>query len=167
MHGDTGVNTFVLQRSNELETRSVADVGQPGVSVAAEVPLVDLALFGAVEDGAPLFELTDAVCGLLSVQLGHPPLVQELAAAHGVAEVDLPVVAVVGIPEGCGGAPFGHDRVGFAEEGLAHDGRVEPQAGTFDGGAESGPASTDDDDIVVDALDLADVHLRHPRCSGR
>jgi hypothetical protein len=50
------------------------------------------------------------------VQLGHPPVVDVLAAAHGVGEVHAPVVAVVDVRERRGHAAFGHHRVRLTEE---------------------------------------------------
>jgi hypothetical protein len=55
------------------------------------------------------------------VQLGHPEVVQELAAAHGVAEVHHPVVARVHVAHGGGRAALGHDRVRLAEQRLRDD----------------------------------------------
>ena len=83
---------LLLQGADQLQAGAVADVGQPRVLVAAEVALADLAVLGAVEQRAVGLQLPDPVRRLLGVQLGHPPVVEELAAAHGVAEVDLPVV---------------------------------------------------------------------------
>ena len=84
---------LLLQGADQLQPGAVADVGQPGVLVAAEVALADPAVGGAVEQRAVGLELPDPLRRLLGVQLGHPRVVEELAAAHGVAEVDLPVVA--------------------------------------------------------------------------
>ena len=158
------VDAVVLEAADHLEPRAVADVGEARVAVAAEVALVDQALFGAIEDRPPGLELVDAIGGLLSVQLGHAPLAEELAAAHRVAEVDLPAVALVGVGErGCR-TTLGHDRVSLAEQRLADHAGVEALLGALDGRAQAGPAGSDDDDVVLDGLDLGDVHLRCPRC---
>jgi hypothetical protein len=53
------------------------------------------------------------------VQFGHAPVVQILAAAHGVGEMDAPVIAVVDIAHGRGHAAFGHHGVRFAEQRFA------------------------------------------------
>ena len=124
------------------------------------VPLGNRALFGSVEDCTPLLKLADAVRGLLGVKLGHPPLVEKLTAAHGVAEVNLPVVAGVDIAEGRRSTTFSHDRVGLAEERLADDARVEALPGTLDGSAKTSTTGTDDDDVVLDGLHFRDVE-RH------
>ena len=96
------------------------------MGVAAERPLEDAAVAGPVEDRAPLLELADAVRRLLRVELGHPRVVQHLAADHRVAEVGLPGVAVVDVAERRGDAALGHDGVGLAEQRLAD----EPDAST-------------------------------------
>ena len=70
----------LLQGADQLQAGTVADVCQPRVLVPAEVTLADLAVLGAVEQRAPGLQLPDPVGGLLGVQLGHPPVVEELAA---------------------------------------------------------------------------------------
>jgi hypothetical protein len=40
---------LLLQGADHLQAGPVADVSEPGVLVAAEVPLADLAILGAVE----------------------------------------------------------------------------------------------------------------------
>ena len=70
-------------------------MGQPWIGVAAEVTLQDLAVFGAIEDGAPGLEFADALRGFLGMDLRHAPLIEILAAFDRVAKVDFPLVAVV------------------------------------------------------------------------
>ncbi len=113
------MDAVVLQGADHLEAGAVADVGQAGVLVTAEVPLEDLAVFGAVEHRAPGLEFAGPVRCFLGVEFGHPPVVEVLAAAHGVGKVDAPVVAIVDVGHGRGHAAFGHDGVGLAEERLA------------------------------------------------
>ena len=60
--------------------------------MSAECPLQNFAVFGAVEQRAPLFKLSYPVAGFLGVELGHAPVVKEFSAAHGVAEMDAPVI---------------------------------------------------------------------------
>ena len=116
--------------------------------MAAEVALQDPAIGGAVEDGAPGFELADAVGSFLGVELGHAPVVDVLAAAHGVGEVDLPVVAVIDVGQGGGDAALGHDGVGLAQQRLAHQADRDAGRGSFDGRAQPGAAGADDQDVV-------------------
>ena len=70
----------------------------------------------AIEERAPRLELAHAVRRFLGVQLGHPPVVDVLAAAHRVGEVHLPAVAIVDVGERRGDAAFGHDGVRLAEQ---------------------------------------------------
>ena len=110
---------LLLQGADDLQAGAVADVGQPRVGVAAEVALADPAVLGAVEQRAVGLQLPHPVRRLLGVQFGHPPVVEELAAAHGVAEVDLPVVLGVGVAHRRGAAALGHHGVRLAEQRLA------------------------------------------------
>ena len=63
--------------------------------MSAEIALEDPSVLGAVEHGAPVLELPDAVGRLLRVELRHAPVVEHLAAQHRVLEVDLPGIARV------------------------------------------------------------------------
>ena len=109
----------------------------------------DPAVRGAVEQRAPGLELVDPVGRLLGVQLGHPPVVEHLAAAHGVAEVDLPVVLGVDVAHRGGDAALGHDGVGLAEQRLADERGAQPPSLGLDGGPQPGAAGADDDHVVV------------------
>ncbi len=102
---------------------AVTDVREARVLVAAEVALADPAVRRAVEEGAVGLELPDPVGRLLGVQLGHPPRVEELAAAHRVAEVHLPAVLAVDVAHARRDAALGHDGVRLAEQRLADDRR--------------------------------------------
>jgi hypothetical protein len=107
---------LLLQGADQFQAGAVTDVREPRVLVPPEVALADLAVLGAVEQRAVGLQLPDAVRRLLGVQLGHPPVVQELPAAHRVAEVDLPVVLRVHVAHGSRRAALGHHRVGLAEQ---------------------------------------------------
>ena len=146
---------LLLQGADHLQAGAVADVRQPRVLVAAEVPLADLALGGPVEQRAPRLQLPDPVRGLLGVQLGHPPVVHELAAAHGVAEVHLPVVVGVGVAHRRGAAALGHDRVRLAEQRLGDDRRLLAGQPGLDRGPQPGAARADHHDVVGVPLDLS------------
>src|SRR5205085_10797842 len=89
--------------------------------------------------------------------------VQHLAAAHGVAEVDLPAVVGPQVAEGRGGAALGHHGVGLAEQGLADDGDLGAGLLGGDRGPETGAAGADHDDVVPVLLDVA---LRAGRLGG-
>ena len=93
------MDCMILERTDHLEARAVAHVREARILVAAEVALKDPAVGGAVEQRAPRLELAHASRRLLRVQLGHPPVVEVLAAAHGVAEVHLQLSRSSTLPE--------------------------------------------------------------------
>ena len=133
VHVDALVDAVILQRADHLEAGAVADVREARIAVAAEVALEDAAVRRAIEDRAPRLELAHAVGRFLRVQLRHAPVVDVLAAAHRVGEVDLPVVAVVDVGQRRGDAALGHHRVRLAEQRLAdqadrHAGRRRPRS---------------------------------------
>ena len=113
---DALVDAVVLERPDHLEAGPVADVGQARIAMAAEVALEDASVLGAIEQGAPALQLEHALGRFLGVQLRHPPVVQHLAAAHRVAEMDLPVVLGPDVAERGGDPALGHDRVRLAQE---------------------------------------------------
>ena len=161
-HVDPECHRSLLQGPDHLQAGPVADVGQAGVAVAAEVPLADQAVRGAVEQGPPLLELPHPLGGLLGVQLGHAPVVEQLAAAHGVAEVDLPVVLGPQVAHGRGDAPFRHHRVRLAEQALADHGGPGARFVGSDGRPQAGAAGADHDHVVRVAFDIG--HQIHPPC---
>ena len=152
-----------MEGANQFEAGPVADVGQAGEAVAAEVTLEDPAVGRAVEECAPCLELVDAVGRLLGVQLGHAPVVEHLAAAHRVAEVNLPVVLGVDVAHGRRDATLGHDRMRFAEQGLADERGAQTAGLGLDGRPEAGTAGPDDDHVVIVGFVLG--HLDLPRRS--
>jgi hypothetical protein len=76
--------------------------------------LQNSAVFGAIENGPPRFELAHPIGRLLGVQLGHPPLVHILAAAHCIGEMDFPVVAFIDICQCRRDPALGHYRMRLA-----------------------------------------------------
>ena len=113
------MNPVVLQRADHFQAGAVAHVRQPRVAMAAEVALQDAPVRRAVEQRAPGFEFADAVRRFLGVQFGHAPVVQVLAAAHGVGKVDAPVIAVIDIGQRGGDAAFGHHGVRLAQQAIS------------------------------------------------
>ena len=93
---------------------------EPRIFVAAEISLQNPAVLRAIEDRAPRFQFAHAIGRFLGVQFRHAPIVDVLAAAHGVGEMDLPVVAIVHIGERSRDAAFGHHGVRFAEQRFAN-----------------------------------------------
>src|SRR5438552_3574684 len=106
----------------------------------------------AIPSPVSLLELEDAIRRFLRVQLRHAPVVQELSAAHGVAEVDLPVVLGPHVAERRGDPPLGHHGVRLAEERLAHDRGLRAERVGLDGGAQARAARADHHDVVVVTL---------------
>ena len=163
MHVDAQRHRALLEGADQLEPGAVAHVREPRVAVAAEVALGDEAVLGAVEEGAPLFQLEHALGRLLRVQLRHAPVVEQLAAAHGVPEVDLPVVLLPDVAHGRGHPALRHHGVGLAEERLADDGGLDALAVGLDGGAQPRPARADHEDVVLEGL----VGLHHRILTSR
>ena len=144
---------LLLQRADQLQAGAVTDVREARVLVAAEVALRDLAVLRTVEERAVRLQLPDAVRRFLGVQLGHPEVVEELAAPHGVAEVHHPVVAAIDVAHRRGGAALGHHRVRLAEQRLGDDGGLLAGQPGLDRRAQAGAAGPDDDDVVVVSFD--------------
>ena len=157
---DAAMDPVILQRADHLEPGAIADVRQTRIAMAAEVALEDPAVRGPVEHRAPGLELADAIRRFLRVQLGHPPVVDVLAAAHGVGEVHLPAVAVVDVGERRGDAPFGHDRVRLAEQRLADQADLDAGRRRFDGRAEAGAAGADDEERRCQSRAVSKVRHR-------
>ena len=110
------MNAMVLQRANHLQTGAVAHMRETRILMTAEIALKNAAIFGAVKDRAPGFQFADASGRFFGVEFGHPPVIDVLPAAHGIGEVNLPVVAVVNVRQRRGNASFGHNGVRFAKE---------------------------------------------------
>ena len=144
------MHAVILQRADHLEAGAVADVRQARIAMAAEIALQNAPVFGAIEHRAPRLEFADAVRRLLGVMLGHPPVVQVLAAAHGVGEVHAPAVAIVNVRHRRCHAALGHDRVRFAEQRLGDHGDLGAMRRRFDRGAQSRAARADHQNISVD-----------------
>ena len=156
---------LLLERADELQAGAVADVREPRVLVPAEVALRDAAVGGAVEQRAVGLQLPDPLRRLLRVQLGHPRVVEELAAAQGVAEVDLPAVLGVDVAHRRRDAALGHDGVRLAEQRLADDRGAQPLLAGLDGRPQAGATRTDHQDVVVVLLQVAHVVAGNPSAS--
>src|ERR1700710_1455692 len=81
---------LLLQGTDQLQARAVTDVRQPRVLMATEIALADLAVLGAVEQCTVSLQFPYPLRRFLRVQLGHPPVVEELAPPHGVPKMNLP-----------------------------------------------------------------------------
>src|SRR5256885_17013033 len=122
------MNAVVLKGADHFQTGAVADMREPWIFVTAEVALKNARVFRAIEDSAPGFQFADAIRRFPGVELRHSPIIDVLAAAHRVGEVDLPAIAVVHVRQSGRDAAFGHYRVRFAEQTLADhaDGNAGP-----------------------------------------
>src|SRR5690606_28570677 len=85
----------------------------------------------------------------------HPPVDEELPAAHGVAEVGLPVVFRVGVTHRGRAPALGHHGVGLTEQCLAHHGDPQTALAGFDHRAQTRAAGTDHHDVVLVPLDFS------------
>src|ERR1700752_3178063 len=142
------MDAVVLERANHLETGAVADVSQARITMSAEVPLKDSAVFCAVEKRAPRFKFAYALWGFLRVKLRHAPVVKVLAATHRIGEVDAPVVAIIDIAERTGHPALGHNGVRFAQQRFAYHSPFRPRCCGFDGRTQACAARSDHQDIV-------------------
>ena len=120
--------------------------------MAAEGALGDLALRRAVEERAPLLQLVDPVWGLFGEGLDHLPVVEELAALHGVDEVLAPGVVGVDVADRGRDAALGHHGVGLAEQALGDDADREAVLRGGDRGPQPSASGADDQDVVLARL---------------
>ena len=118
------MDAVVLQRADHLQAGAIAHMREARIAMAAEIPLQNLAVFGAIENRAPGFEFAHAVRRFLGMQFGHARIVQILAAAHGVGEMNAPAIAVVHVAHGRRHAAFGHHGVRLAQQRFADQTRL-------------------------------------------
>ena len=104
--------------------------------MTAEIALRNLAFLGAIEDRAPRLEFVHARRGFLGVEFGHAPVVDVLAAAHGVGEMDFPAIAIIDIAHRRRHAALGHDGVRLAEQRFADEADGHARRRSLDGRAQ-------------------------------
>ena len=68
-----------------------------------------------IKERTPGFEFAHGIRRFLGVQLGHAPVIQILAAAHGVGEVDFPIVTLVDVRHRRCDPAFSHHGVSLAQ----------------------------------------------------
>jgi hypothetical protein len=129
--------SVVLQSADHLETGAVAYMRQPRIAMPAEIPLQNPAVAGAIEKSAPRFQFVDARRSFLGVQFRHAPIIQILAAAHRVGEVNSPAVSVVNISHRRRYAAFRHYGVRFAQQGFRNHRNLYARGRSLDGGAQA------------------------------
>ena len=140
------------ERANQFQSGAVADVGEARIAVAAEIALENSPVRRAVKHRAPGFEFVNAVGRFLGVQFGHAPVVDVLAAAHRVGEMDAPVVAVVHVGQRRRHAAFGHDGVRLAEQRFADQPDLDAGRRGFNGRAQARAARADDEHVVFESF---------------
>ena len=158
VEADALVHAMILQRADQLQSGSITDVSQSWIAMSAEIALADEAFLGSIEDRAPFLQLHHPRRRFLGMDLRHAPIVQKFSAPHRVAKVHHPIVARIDVAERGGHSAFGHHGVGLAEKALGKNSRGEPEAAALDRGAKSGAPRSDHDHVVLDRLDLGDVH---------
>src|SRR5882762_9069467 len=124
-------------------------MAQATKGVTAEGALKNLSVLGTIEERAPLFKLAHTVGSFLGMDLRHAPVVEKLAAAHGVAKVNAPVVGGVHVGHGRGDSTFCHHGMRFAEERFAYDPNLCTLRQGSQSGSQPGATGADDQDIVV------------------
>ena len=117
---DALVHAVVLQGADHFQAGAIAHVREARIFMAAEISLQNAAVFRAIEYRAPCLEFAHPRGRFLGVQLGHSPVVHVLPAAHGVGEMDLPVVAIVHIGQRGRDSAFRHHGMGFAQQRFAN-----------------------------------------------
>ena len=120
--------------------------------MTAKIPLQNTTILCSIENRAPCFELPHAIGRLFRVQLGHAPLIDVLATAHGIGEMHFPIVALIDIGQGGRDPPFRHDRVCFAEKRFTNKTDRNSRCRRFDGRAQTSAASTDYQDIMLESF---------------
>src|SRR5579872_2779978 len=116
--------------------------------MAAKSALQDLPVGSTVEERAPLLEFPNTVRSLLGVELGHAPVIEELASAHGIAEMRSPVVRMVHISHGGGDTALRHDGVRLAQQRFAHNANRCALGKSFDCRAQACATRANNQDIV-------------------
>ncbi len=160
---DAELHAVLEQRLEDHVPGAVGGVAGPAdrglavvASVAAEAPLVDLALGGAVEGQAHVLEVDDRVDGLLREDLRGVLVDEVVAALDRVVGVPLGVV-LFDVREGGGhaalrGAGVGSGRVELRDDA---DPRLGPALGLGRGdrGAHARTTGPDDHDVVLVVVD--------------
>src|SRR6266850_6685375 len=115
------MNAAILKGAYHLETGAIADMTKTFESMPAKSSLQNISVAGSIEHRSPLLQLPNPIWGLLRMNVGHPPVIQKLSAAHGVAKMRAPIVRFVHIGNRCGYAALSHDSVRLAEERFTDD----------------------------------------------
>src|ERR1700726_2755635 len=117
--------------------------------MAAEIPLQNSAVAGAIKKRAPTPQFTHPRGSFHGVQLRHPPVIQVLTAAHSVGKVNTPAVAVVHISHRRGYAALGHHGVCFAEKRFRNDRDLYTSGRGTDGSPQTGAPGSNDQNVML------------------
>ena len=118
VHIDSAMDSVILQSADHFQAGAIADVREARIFVAAEISLQNSTILGPVENRPPGLQLAHPRGCFTSMQLRHPPIIDVLPAAHGVGEMDLPIIAIVHVGERGRDPALGHHGVGFAKQAL-------------------------------------------------
>ena len=157
---DALMNAVILQRADHFQAGAIAHVSQARIAMPAEIALQNLPVLGAIEHRAPGFEFAHARRRFFRVQFRHAPVVQILAAAHGIGEVNPPAVAIVHVAHRRGHPAFGHHRVGFAQQRFRNHADFHARRRRFNRGAQPRASRTHNQHVEFVLLILR--HLEDP-----
>ena len=136
-----------------LHGRALAELGR----VAAERALIDLALFGARERHAVMFQLIDRGGRRAREVFHRVGVAQPVRALHGVVHVPLPVVGAH-VGQRRGDAALRRDGVRPGREHLGDAGGLEALFSHAQRGAQPRPAGAHDHHVIVMRLVLICGH---------
>ena len=130
--------------------------------MAAKVSLKDLAVFRAIENRSPGFELANAVRRFLCMQLGHAPVVNILSAAHRVGKMHLPIVAVIDVRKRRGHSPLGHHGVRLAKQRFTDQPDLNARRRCLDRSTQTSTTGTYDEYVVFKCCVFNNQGMRTP-----
>jgi hypothetical protein len=142
----------VLKRANHFQSRAIANVGEPWISVATEISLQDSPILRAVKERSPRFKFANAIGRFLGMQFRHAPIVDVLAAAHCVGEVHFPIVTLINVCKRRSNSTLGHYCVRFAQKGLANKANANACSRRFNRGAQPCPARANYENVVLESF---------------
>src|SRR5262249_293359 len=148
------MNTVILQCADHLQPRSIADVSEPRITMSTEISLENASVFCAIEHCAPRFELAHTIRGFLRVYFSHAPLIDVLTAAHGMREMQLPIVAFIDMGQGRCNSALRHYRVRFAQKRFADQSNPNACSRSFNRSPQSCAAGADHENVIFKSFVL-------------
>ncbi len=124
---------------------------------AAEGALIDLALVGAAEGHAPVFQLINGLRRVADQVFDGVLVAQPVRPLDGVVHVPLPGV-LAHVAERGGDAALGRHGVRAGREDLGDASDLQALLGGAEGGAQAGAPGADDDDVVFVIDKLVSSH---------